>query len=206
MTWALEPWAIPAQIGVPLTVRRRTCVPFYRGSLPLGWTRQWTLPVHPPIASAQFYVPECGTSIAETCVMQTLRPIALAIAALGFVAIAGCTTDSGPDATLRVRNDSNFVIEQLYLTQVNNSDWGPNRLGNDVLFPDEQITLGVNCDTYDARLVDEDNVDCEIHDRDLCLNDSLWIIRDNTCTFVPRNADGQKSTTPADKTPASTTL
>jgi hypothetical protein len=138
--------------------------------------------------------------------MQTLRPIAFAIAALGFVAIAGCTTDSGPDATLRVRNDSNFVIEQIYLTQVDNNDWGPNRLGNDVLFPDEQLTLGVECDFYDARLVDEDGVDCEIHDLDLCVNDSLWIIRDNTCTFLPRNADGQKSTTPADKTPASTTL
>ena len=49
---------------------------------------------------------------------------------------------------------------------------------------------------------------CEVHDLDLCLNDSLWIIRDNTCTFVPRNAteDAQKAKTPADKAPASTTL
>jgi hypothetical protein len=175
---------------------------------PWQFAPRWALRVHQPNANARFYVPKRGTSIAENRVMQTLRPFAFAIAALGFVAIAGCTTDSGPDATLRVRNDSNFVIEQLYLTQVNNNDWGPNRLGNDALFPDEQITLGVDCDTYDARLVDEDNVDCEIHDLDLCLNDSLWIIRDNTCTFVPRNAadDAQKAKTPADKTPASTTL
>jgi hypothetical protein len=156
----------------------------------------------------QFCVAQRGTSIAENRVMQTLRPFACAIAALGFVAIAGCTTSSGPDATLRVRNDSNFIIDELFLTQVNNSNWGPNLLGNDGLFPDEQITLAVDCDTYDAKLVDEDGVPCEVHDLDLCLNDALWIIRDNTCTFVPRNAapDGQKATSTAAKTPASTTL
>jgi len=117
MTWALEMWAIPAQMRRSIhSATAHLCA-----VLPWQFAPGWTLRVHQPRASAQFYVPEGGTSIAENRVMQTLRPIAFAFAALGFVAIAGCTTSSGPDATLRVRNDSNFIIDELYLTQVNSS-------------------------------------------------------------------------------------
>lgn len=100
---------------------------------------------------------------------------------------SGCTDDDGevgdiPDASLRVVNDSDFVIEEIYLTEIDNPDWGPNLLRGDVLFPDEDLTLGVACDFYDALIVDEDGVDCELHDLDLCLNDADWVIRNNTCT------------------------
>jgi hypothetical protein len=115
--------------------------------------------------------------------MQTLRSFACTLAALGSIALAtGCVSDSGPDATLRVQNSSHFDIVELHLTGVNNPNWGPNLLGSDVLLPGESITLGVDCGFYDALLVDEDDVDCELHDLDLCLNDADWIIRDNTCT------------------------
>jgi len=40
----------------------------------------------------------------------------------------------------------------------------------------------VACDTYDARLVDETGVDCQLRDLDLCLNDADWIIHNETCS------------------------
>jgi hypothetical protein len=89
-----------------------------------------------------------------------------------------------------VSNDSDFTIVELYLTDVDSSSWGANLLSGDELRPGEDLTLGVDCGFYDALLVDEDDVDCELHDLDLCLNDADWIIRNNTCTvFGARKAE-----------------
>jgi hypothetical protein len=111
-----------------------------------------------------------------------------ALAALGTASIAtGCSgsaeviIDDPPDGSLRVENRSDFQIVELHVTSVGSSTWGPNLLGGDVLLPGESLTLSVQCDTYDALLVDEDGVDCELHNIDLCLNDADWIIRNNTC-------------------------
>jgi hypothetical protein len=107
-----------------------------------------------------------------------------ALAGALVLSAAACGDDSidVTSASLVVDNQSDFVIEQLYLTATNNPDWGPNLLGGDVLFPDESLTLGVSCDFYDALLVDENGIDCEIDDLDLCLNSAVWVIRNNTCT------------------------
>ena len=143
--------------------------------------------------------------------MKTLRSLACVAVALGSLALVGCTTDSGPDATLRVQNSSNFSIVELHLTSVGSSTWGPNLLGNDELLPGESLTLGVDCGHYDALLVDEDDVECELDNLDLCLNDADWIIRDNTCTIfgavrAAREA-AAKAAANANATPApSTTL
>jgi hypothetical protein len=119
--------------------------------------------------------------------MNNLRVIASLCAVLGVATIAGCeadvtVTDPGPDSTLRVQNNSDFAIEDLRVTSVGSSSWGSNLLGNDSLLPGEAITLDVNCGTYDAMLVDEDGVTCELNSVDLCLNDASWVIRNNTCT------------------------
>lgn len=104
--------------------------------------------------------------------------------------LAACTSDSdsGDDATLLVTNESDFVITDIYLTEVDNPDYGPNLLGNDVLLPGEDFLLGVDCDFYDALIIDEDGVECEIFDIDLCLNDADWIIRNNTCAVFEAGA------------------
>jgi hypothetical protein len=100
------------------------------------------------------------------------------------LALAACSSDDGVDvdSTLLVVNDSDFFITDIFLTQVDNPDWGDNLLRGDVLAPGEDFLLGVECDFYDALLIDEDNVECELHDLDLCLNDAEWVIRNNTCS------------------------
>lgn len=98
------------------------------------------------------------------------------------ITAAACTASTTADATLSVDNQSDFVITELYLTDVGSSTWGPNLLAGDQLNPDETLRLGVDCSTYDAMLVDETGVSCEVDDLDLCLNDAVWVIRNNTCT------------------------
>ena len=96
--------------------------------------------------------------------------------------LAACTTSSGPDATLSVDNQSDFQITEIYLTDVGSSTWGPNLISGDTLNPGETLQLDVDCSTYDAKLIDETGVSCEVDNLDLCLNDSVWIINNNTCT------------------------
>lgn len=140
--------------------------------------------------------------------MLTHRLLAPAIAACLSLVTAACTDDGEtviidtPGASLAVVNDSDFVIEEIYLTEVGSPTWGPNLLRGDVLFPGEQLLLGVGCDFYDALVVDEDGVECEVLDLDLCANDATWIIRNNTCTVFEaarkqREAEAAKAATEA---------
>lgn len=127
-----------------------------------------------------------------------LAPALLAVASLaGGCVISG---DGVADATIEVANDSDYVIDELYLTDVNSSSWGANLLGGDGLFPDESIVLGVDCGFYDALLVDEDGVQCEVLDLDLCLNDALWVITNNTCSVfgAKKQPEAKEAATPAD--------
>lgn len=96
--------------------------------------------------------------------------------ALSF-AVGACTSDS----TLHVDNESDFVITDMYVADVNSSSWGPNLLGVDGLNPGEELALNVSCGTYDVQLIDETGVTCEVDDLDLCLNDAVWVIHNDTC-------------------------
>jgi hypothetical protein len=119
--------------------------------------------------------------------------------------LAACTTSSGPDATLSVENDSDFQIVEIYLTDVGSSSWGPNLISGDTLNPGETLRLGVDCSTYDAKLIDETDVSCEVDNLDLCLNDSIWIINNNTCTAFSNAAKeraAKKAAEAAAQTPA----
>ena len=95
----------------------------------------------------------------------------------------GC---GGGDSTITVWNESNYIIEDIYVTQVDTFDWGPDLLGGDVLRSGESITIEVDCDVYDIKVIDETGVPCELHDIDVCLEDDGWVIDDvtlDTCAF-----------------------
>jgi len=126
---------------------------------------------------------------------RLVTPFLAAAIALGVA--AGCSDDDDfiAEASLVVVNQSDFAIYEIYLTEFDNPDWGPNLLGGDVLLPTEELVLGVPCDFYDALLVDEEGVECELFDLDLCLNDATWVIRNNTCA-VFRDAAKERAAAP----------
>ena len=87
-----------------------------------------------------------------------------------------------PDSTLLVVNESDFVIEQLFITDVDASGWGPDLTASDVLFPDEELLVtDISCGFYDVLMVDETGLECEVLDIDLCFDDATWVIDNNTC-------------------------
>lgn len=116
------------------------------------------------------------------------------LASLILAVATGCAASTGADSSLTVSNQSDFTIQELYLTDIGSSTWGRNLLAGDVLFPGEALSLGVDCGTYDALLVDETNVECELTGLDLCFNDAEWVIRNNTCSvFAARLAAEQQA-------------
>jgi hypothetical protein len=143
--------------------------------------------------------------IARSLAMHNLRFLASLFLVAGSLAVAGCTDDDGViiedpvDGTLTVDNQSSFAIVEIRVTPAGSSTWGPDLLRGDILLPDDSITLGVECDFYDALLVDEDGEECEIESVDLCLNDANWVIRDNTCTVFAAKAAAKKAAAEAAK-------
>src|SRR5262245_26927275 len=101
--------------------------------------------------------------------MTNSRSILLTLLlAAGALAAPACASDDS-QSSLTVDNQSDFVIEEIFITDVNASGWGANRLYGDVLFPGEQVIIdGIDCGTYDALLVDETGAQCQLLAIDLC--------------------------------------
>lgn len=100
-------------------------------------------------------------------------------------AASGCFCGPGPesyrrdDGSLTIANDSSFVLVDIRVTPVSSSSWGPSLL-RDVLYPGEQISVGVPCGTYDVLIVDERDRDCQLASLSLCFSDQLWVIDNRT--------------------------
>lgn len=95
---------------------------------------------------------------------------------------------SDHDSSLRVVNQSDFEIHELYVTEVASPTWGPNLLDRDALFPGESMLLAVDCGTYDALLIDEAGAACEVLNVELCFEDADWIIRNTSCAVFEERA------------------
>jgi hypothetical protein len=80
-------------------------------------------------------------------------------------------------ASVQVVNKSDWEIHHFYLSSSDDDEWGPDQLGKEVIGADESFTLkNIPCDTYDVKLVDEDDDECTIEAVDLCSGGETWTI------------------------------
>jgi hypothetical protein len=103
-----------------------------------------------------------------------------ALAALVALAFAGTAQAGKFDSVVTVRNGSLWEIHQMYLSSVEEEEWGPDQLGEQIIEAQGgsfKLT-GVPCDSYDVRLVDEDGDECVVREVDLCGDDATWSISD----------------------------
>lgn len=106
------------------------------------------------------------------------------------VSLSACvvTTTDDLDSSLFVSNDSSFEIHEMYVTEIDSPTWGPNLLDRSILFPGEQMELALDCNTYDAMLIDETGASCEIQNVDLCFDTADWIITNRSCKVFEARA------------------
>jgi hypothetical protein len=109
-----------------------------------------------------------------------------------LLAAPGCIIvsddDDGVDGVITIANDSDFDIVDVSLAPIDSSDWGPNQVPEGI-FPGEEVDIGVECDFYDLRLIDDTDTECIVPDIDLCLRDAFVSYGNNDCLL--ENADGE---------------
>jgi hypothetical protein len=94
----------------------------------------------------------------------------LALAVIPTVALAA-------DATVEIRNKSDWDFHNFYLSPTEEAEWGPDQLGDLVLESGASFELtGIPCDSYDVKLVDEDGDECVVPGVDICRGDQGWVI------------------------------
>ena len=102
------------------------------------------------------------------CVTGTLA----ALLALGFAAAAPAAS------VVKIQNRSSWDLHELYLSPVDDADWGPDQLGEHIVESGASFSLrDVPCDAYDVQLVDEDGDACVVGGVALC-SDDVWVIDD----------------------------
>jgi len=96
-----------------------------------------------------------------TTATKTKKSIATLTGAICAVALLISVAAEAQNSSLVVKNESSWKILQIFLTTPNTDDWGPDRLGADVIEPGRTyILVGIRCGIYYVKLVDEDGDEC----------------------------------------------
>jgi hypothetical protein len=88
------------------------------------------------------------------------------LAAAAALALLSASTFAGD---IKITNSSDWQLDHLFMSTVDEEEWGPDQLGDEVIGTGESFNLkGVPCATYDVKLVDEDGDECEVRQVDVC--------------------------------------
>ena len=99
----------------------------------------------------------------------------VSLALVGLPAVAHAA--KGKKATVKIVNKSDWEIHHLFLSSTEEEEWGPDQLGDEVVETGDSFTLNqIPCDSYDVKLIDEDDDECVVEDVDLCGGAESWVI------------------------------
>ena len=99
----------------------------------------------------------------------------MSLAAFGLPAAAHAA--KGKKATVKVVNKSDWELHHFFLSSTGEDEWGPDQLGDEVIGTDESFQLSqIPCDSYDVKLIDEDDDECVVEDVDICGGSESWVI------------------------------
>lgn len=106
-----------------------------------------------------------------------MKKFALFAGALCALAFTIPSAAVAKNATVTVANQSEWVIAQFFLAPTETDEWGPDQLGESVIGKGESFKLtDIPCNTYDVRLVDEDEDECIVEAVDICGGKGTWTI------------------------------
>lgn len=94
----------------------------------------------------------------------------LTVSALASTLLLGLTSAVAVAAdNITIKNASDWHIVNFYLSSSADPNWGPDQLGEQVIGSGQNFELrGVPCDTYDVRIVDQDEDVCIVRGIELC--------------------------------------
>lgn len=78
--------------------------------------------------------------------------------------------------TITVVNNSGWEIRSLYLSPVNNDNWGPDQLNDSSISPGATRTLNVSWDQSTVKLIGEDQDGCFLYKTVEASGNPVWTI------------------------------
>lgn len=109
------------------------------------------------------------------------------LALLAMLVAAGAAEARRSDSDVTFVNRSSWDIYEIYLSAVDEEEWGPDQLEEGILESGASFLLhSIPCDDYDVLLIDEDGDECTLEDVDLCGDSEQWVITDEdllACEF-----------------------
>ncbi len=91
--------------------------------------------------------------------------VALAVPALVVLTCTPTMTATAGVSSYRliIKNTSRYTLHNIYMSSSDDDEWGSDQLGNRVLRPQQQLTLRVQPDEYDIKVIDEDEDECVLN-------------------------------------------
>lgn len=97
-----------------------------------------------------------------------------AICILGLTALR--SEASAPSATVTINNNSSWEIRAIYLSAVDNDNWGDDQLSGSVIAPGGSYSLNLSWGQPTVKIVAEDNEGCFISTTADATSNSSWTI------------------------------
>lgn len=122
--------------------------------------------------------------------MNIARAVVVGICSLVAGALVNPVFAARSDSAVTIKNRSNWVIVELYLSSTDDDEWGPDQLGRKVIGSGDSFVLhSIPCDAYDVKLVDEDNDVCVVEAVALCAGQGDWVISDRDLLACQASTD-----------------
>lgn len=103
-----------------------------------------------------------------------LRILGLGVV-VSLAASGGAARAEGKHSKVTVVNESDWRLDQFFMSPADQDDWGADQLGDAVIATGQRFTLSdVPCDTWDLKVVDEDGDECVVEAVDLCRDNAVW--------------------------------
>jgi hypothetical protein len=105
----------------------------------------------------------------------------LFIALIGMVAAVPLFSRTAPPATaVTINNNSGVELRHVYLSPVDNDDWGGDQLNGSVISNGASYTLSVSCETAQIKVIAEDENGCFFYQNVTCGESSTWSLTSNS--------------------------
>lgn len=107
------------------------------------------------------------------------RFVALA-AALGALLVAmPIVSTARLQTTITITNNSGLTISHVYLSPVDQNNWGPDQLNNSVIGPGGSVAITATCEGS-IKVIGEDQDGCFLSTVVSCESDASWTIANDT--------------------------
>ena len=103
--------------------------------------------------------------------LATLVAVLCLISALPVLSRATATTTA-----ITVVNNSSWEIRHLYLSPVDNDNWGPDQLNHSVISPGQSVTINVSWEQSSVKVISEDQNGCFLYQTLDATGNASWTI------------------------------